>query len=69
MFLFSIARVFANMVFVLIIKLAIPSSRVKHSTEHALISLNESIRKALDSGQFACDVFIDLQKAFDTCVS
>jgi retron-type reverse transcriptase len=40
--------------------------RSKHSTEHALISLTESIRKNLDSGQFACGIFIDLQKAFDT---
>jgi retron-type reverse transcriptase len=40
--------------------------RSKHSTEHALISLTESIRKSLDSGQFACGIFIDLQKAFDT---
>jgi len=40
--------------------------RAKHSTEHALLSLTESIRKTLDSGQFVCGVFIDLQKAFDT---
>jgi len=38
----------------------------KHSTAHTLISLTEEIRKALDSGQFSCGVFIDLQKAFDT---
>ena len=24
------------------------------------------IREALDSGKFACGIFIDLQKAFDT---
>ena len=42
--------------------------RAKHSTNHALISLTERIREALDSkgGKFACGVFIDLQKAFDT---
>ena len=40
--------------------------RAKHSTNHALISLTEKIREALDSGKFACGVFIDLQKAFDT---
>ena len=40
--------------------------RNKHSTNHALISLTEMIRSALDNEQFACDVFINLQKAFDT---
>ena len=40
--------------------------RAKHPTNHALISLTENIREALDSGKFACGIFIDLQKAFDT---
>ena len=40
--------------------------RAKHSTNHALFSLTETIRDALDSGNFACGIFIDLQKAFDT---
>ena len=40
--------------------------REKHSTNHALIEITESIRKALDTGRFACGIFIDLQKAFDT---
>ena len=40
--------------------------RVKHSTNHALLSLTEMIRDALDNGKFACGIFIDLQKAFDT---
>ena len=31
-----------------------------------LISLMEMIRNAPDNGNFACGVFIDLQKAFDT---
>ena len=35
----------------------------KHSTNHALISLTEMTRSALDNDQFACGVFIDLQKA------
>ena len=38
----------------------------KHSTSHALISITAKIQEALDTGNFACGVFIDLQKAFDT---
>ena len=40
--------------------------RQKHWTNHALIDITENIRKALDDGKFACVIFIDLQKAFDT---
>ena len=40
--------------------------RAKHSTDHALISLTEMVREALDSGKFSCGIFVDLQKAFDT---
>ena len=40
--------------------------RTKHSTNHALVSLTENIREALDKGNFACGIFVDLQKAFDT---
>ena len=40
--------------------------RKKHSTTHALIQLTESIRNAIDKGMYACGVFVDLQKAFDT---
>ena len=36
--------------------------RKKHSTQLALISLTEEIRKSLDSGKFSCGIFIDLQK-------
>ena len=36
------------------------------STNHAILTLLESIQKALDDGQFACGIFIDLEKAFDT---
>jgi len=43
--------------------------RAKHSTKNALISLTESIWKALDSGHFACSVFIDLQKAYNNAES
>ena len=37
-----------------------------YSVNHALNSLTELIRKAFDEYKFACGVFIDLQKAFDT---
>ena len=37
-----------------------------HSTTHALSAITEKIRQACDSGNFACRVFLDLQKAFDT---
>ena len=40
--------------------------RNKHSTNHALISLTETIRLALDNDQFTRGVFIELQKTFDT---
>ena len=40
--------------------------RKKHSTNHALIDITEKIRSALDQNMFACDIFIDLQRAFDT---
>ena len=42
--------------------------RNNHSTDHALISLTEMTRNALDNDNFACGVFIDLQKAFDTVI-
>ena len=40
--------------------------RRSHSTNNALIEITEKIRKVLDWGKFACCIFIDLQKAFDT---
>ena len=40
--------------------------RQKHSTNHALIDITESIRLALDNKKYVCGVFVDLQKAFDT---
>ena len=39
--------------------------RQKYSTENALISLTEIIRKNLDEGNIGCGIFVDLQKAFD----
>ena len=40
--------------------------RKKYSTNHALLSIVEKIRTSLDKGLFACGVFVDLEKAFDT---
>ena len=40
--------------------------RNKFCTTHALIEITEKIRQALDKNNFACGIFIDLQKAFDT---
>ena len=37
-----------------------------HSTNQALISITEEIRKALDNNESSCGVFLDFQKAFDT---
>eukprot|EP00111_Clytia_hemisphaerica_P010586 TCONS_00030954-protein len=37
-----------------------------HSTEHTLINIVKRIRNYRDNGKFACGVFVDLQKAFDT---
>ena len=39
--------------------------RGKYSTTHALISLTEDIRKNVDEGNIGCDIFVDLQKAFE----
>ena len=40
--------------------------RENHSTNHALISITESIKADIDKGHFVGGVFLDLQKAFDT---
>ena len=38
----------------------------QHSTTHALTDITETVRKALDDNEFACGVFLDFKKAFDT---
>ena len=38
----------------------------KHLSSHALIHLTDKIREQLDKGNFACGIFVDFQKAFDT---
>ena len=40
--------------------------RSKHSTNHAIISITEHIRRLLDKGQYVGGIFVDLEKAFDT---
>ena len=40
--------------------------RNKNLTNHALNDITEKIRDALDKKLFACGIFIDLHKAFDT---
>ena len=40
--------------------------RQKLSTSHALISLTENIRQALDKGYIGCGIFTDLQIDFDS---
>ena len=40
--------------------------RKNFSTAHAIINLIDSIENAFDKKKFACGVFIDLKKAFDT---
>ena len=36
-----------------------------HSVNHALISMTESIKDALDDKIIGCGIFLDLQEAFD----
>ena len=40
--------------------------RQQYSTSHALISITENIRKALDDGNIIRGIFVDLLKVFDT---
>ena len=40
--------------------------RNSHSTSHAEIKIAEKNREALDKDEYACGIFLDFQKAFDT---
>ena len=40
--------------------------RQKYSASHALINLTDKVREQLYSRNFACGIFEDLQKVFDT---
>ena len=37
----------------------------KHSTQHAILDIVNTILQNKDNGKFSCGVFIDLKKAFD----
>ena len=40
--------------------------RKQHSTNHALLSMTQQIKDAIDDGNMAVGIFVDFQKAFDT---
>ena len=40
--------------------------RSSHSTTQAILSITDSIQKAFEDRKFACGVFLDLRKAFDS---
>ena len=40
--------------------------RSTYSTNHALLSITERIKDLVDSGNYVCGIFVDLEKAFDT---
>ena len=40
--------------------------RQKYSTTHALIHLTDKLRHEIDKGNYACGIFVDFQKAFNT---
>lgn len=38
----------------------------KHSTQHAILDIFNTILQNMENGKFSCSVFIDLKEAFDT---
>ena len=50
---------------ILVLKI-IPTFRSYHSTEMALIKIQDMITKAIDNKKHSLGIFIDLAKAFDT---
>ena len=40
--------------------------RDKHSATHALIEITDQIKEACNRGLYACGVYLDFKKAFDT---
>ena len=43
--------------------------RNKHSTNHALINMTETVLSTLDNGKYGCGVVIDLKIAFNTVIN
>ena len=40
--------------------------RSKHSTTRATLLITDRIQKAIEDGQFSCEIFLEFSKAFDT---
>ena len=40
--------------------------RSKHSTQHAILDIVNTILQNMDNAKFSCGVFIDLKRTFDT---
>ena len=38
----------------------------EYSTTHALVHLIDTIRHKIEKGNYACGIFVDFQKVFDT---
>lgn len=38
----------------------------KHSTDHALLTIIDETKRAIDERDYSCGIFLDLSKAFDT---
>ena len=41
-------------------------SQQKHSTDHAILQLNDQVKNSFERNQFTLGIFINLSKAFDT---
>ena len=68
-------KIFENIIFNLVINFLNDNNvlydyqfrfRKQHSTSHAIITLVERVKKALDTGKVVVEVFLDLNKDFDT---
>ena len=40
--------------------------RSNHSTNYALLLITDKIQRAIENKEYACGIFLDLKKAFDT---